>query len=69
MLLVAACGVETPVKQVTTGSVTRIEGLTINIGLSRFVDAEACVVCWVFVEGYGAGLSCLPLSETTLGVK
>ena len=34
--------------------------------VERFVDVEAGVVCWLYRGGYAGGLSCLPLSETTL---
>jgi len=35
-------------------------------GVTRMYDEDAGVVCWV-VEAYrGAGISCLPVSETTL---
>ena len=52
-----------------TGNVARIEGVTIGGGLSRFVDAEAGVACWIYLKGVGATMSCLPLGETTLGAK
>jgi hypothetical protein len=32
----------------------------------RFVDNEANVVCWVYHYGYKGGISCLPISETSL---
>lgn len=35
-------------------------------GITRLVDPEAGVVCWVY-SGYNVGgISCLPLSETNL---
>lgn len=34
------------------------------VGIRRFVDAEAQVVCWYY--GYEGGLSCLPLADTAL---
>ena len=34
--------------------------------ISRSIDREAGVVCWVYSNGYQDGISCLPLSETNL---
>lgn len=34
--------------------------------ITRSIDREAGVVCWVYANGYQGGISCLPLSETTL---
>ena len=34
-------------------------------GVSRFIDEEAGVVCWVYAGGR-AGIGCLPLSQTRL---
>jgi hypothetical protein len=44
-----------------------------NLGgfnVTRFVDAEAGVVCWVFSpgQGGGGGISCLPIDQTKLEV-
>jgi protein involved in sex pheromone biosynthesis len=32
----------------------------------RFTDNEANVVCWVYHSSYKGGISCLPISETSL---
>jgi hypothetical protein len=32
----------------------------------RAVDMEAGVVCYFVITGYGTGVSCLPLKDTTL---
>ena len=34
--------------------------------VSRIIDEEAKVVCWVFTGYYKGGISCLPLNETGL---
>jgi hypothetical protein len=49
------------------GNVMRLEGLVILDGVSRFEDAEAGVICWVYTQAYRGGISCLPKSETLLG--
>ena len=36
---------------------------------NRFIDHEAGVVCWVYRGGFGGGISCLPLDETSLAVE
>lgn len=35
--------------------------------VDRFVDRDARVVCWRYAFGHKAGLSCLPLEQTSLG--
>ena len=51
------------------GNVIRIDG-TLQGDLSRFVDLDAGVVCWVIRDwttvGLGVGMSCLPIEETRL---
>ena len=39
-----------------------------GLGISRWVDEEAGVVCWVYSGFYKGGISCLPLSDTRLDV-
>lgn len=34
--------------------------------VTRFVDEEAGVVCWMQTRVYSGGIGCLPLSETNL---
>ncbi len=36
------------------------------MGVIRFIDHEAGVVCWLSDVYYGNSISCLPLSETLL---
>ena len=36
--------------------------------ITRHVDAEAGVVCWVYEYNQGAGISCLPASDTLLDI-
>ena len=71
-VVLAACEVaqETRSIQAETPE-TRIEGLEIDMGLTRFEDEEAGVVCWALVkymDGFGVGLSCLPKADTLLAV-
>jgi uncharacterized lipoprotein NlpE involved in copper resistance len=35
------------------------------IAVSRIVDTEAGIVCWVS-SGSGTGIDCMPIAETTL---
>jgi hypothetical protein len=35
-------------------------------GITRHVDAEAGVVCWVYTVSNAGGISCLPLTDTRL---
>ena len=37
-------------------------------GITRYVDEPAGVVCWVFIQEGKGGISCLPISETKMGV-
>ena len=41
---------------------------SVNLGyaISRYVDEEAGVVCWVYGVTSGGGLSCLPIADTRL---
>lgn len=60
LLLLVACGpAGEPQKQVNGGSVGH--------GISRYVDNEAGVVCWVYDGFKSAGIDCLPIGETGLG--
>ena len=34
--------------------------------VSRFIDKEAGVVCWISKVSYGYAISCLPLKDTLL---
>lgn len=34
--------------------------------LGRYTDSDAQVVCYVYKSGYAGGISCLPMSQTTL---
>jgi hypothetical protein len=36
-------------------------------GISRHVDEEAGVVCWVYTSYQRGGIDCLPISDTKLG--
>lgn len=47
------------------GSVVGPDGRPVgkNQGLTRYVDEEAEVVCWVYSSGYQGGLSCLPFDQ------
>lgn len=38
-------------------------------GVSRFVDKEAGVVCWVYEDDYSGGISCIPLPQLPIGNK
>lgn len=65
LLLLAACDstLLTPEGGPTPASI----GPSRN-GVTRYLDTEAGVVCWVF-EGYQeGGISCLPVSSTRLEV-
>jgi len=46
----------------------RAETLTseLGFGVTRIIDEEAGVVCYIYARGYAGGISCLPLSETGL---
>lgn len=57
LLLLAGCG-SPPGSSVDGKSLGRIQGA----GISRFIDDEAGVVCWV----YYYGISCLSISQTRL---
>lgn len=71
MLVVSACDVPQEEMATVETAPTRLNGLVIYNGLTRFTDDEAGVVCWVlkdyYMNGYGIGLSCLPIRETLLG--
>ena len=41
----------------------------LNPSVSRFMDLEAGVVCWIYSAAYQGGISCLPISETKLSVE
>jgi len=41
-------------------------GVNLGYNISRYVDAEAGVVCWVYNASYSGGLACLPISDTRL---
>lgn len=41
-------------------------GVNSGHNISRYVDAEAGVVCWVYNPGQAGGISCLPIAETRL---
>jgi hypothetical protein len=43
-----------------------VESYPGEYGISRFVDDEAGVVCWVYLELNAGGISCLPISDTKL---
>jgi hypothetical protein len=65
--LLAGCGNDsvvagTPatVSKVNTGGLSTV---------SRYVDAEAGVVCWLLKTGYAGGISCLPIDETRLELQ
>jgi hypothetical protein len=34
--------------------------------ITRHMDEEAGVVCWVYSNGYQGGISCLPIGDTRL---
>jgi len=42
------------------------EQTNLTDSVSRFIDNEADVVCWIYRAGYKGGISCLPISETSL---
>lgn len=42
------------------------EIMEMNSGVSRFIDKEAGVVCWMSRVSYGYSISCLPLDATLL---
>ena len=41
-------------------------GVNLGYNISRYVDAEAGVVCWVYNASYSGGLACLPIADTRL---
>ena len=60
-LLIASCGQMPSNNELYGGS-----RVPISPGITRFIDEEAAVVCWVFAEPYKGGLSCIPLVQTGL---
>ena len=44
------------------------QSIGIGHGVSRFIDKEAQIVCYVLEGFYRGGISCLPISETTLEI-
>lgn len=42
-----------------------------SLGVTRFIDEEAQVVCWTYSDTVpeGRGISCLPLDQTALEVE
>ena len=47
---------------------SNISGADLNwdYGVTRYIDSEAGVVCWIFTGYQKAGMDCMPLSDTTL---
>ena len=45
---------------------SRSPSMNPGYGISRYVDQEAGVVCWVWAGGHAGGLSCLPIADTRL---
>ncbi len=57
---------------VTTDHILKSQGLG-TTSITRYTDHEYEVICWGFRNGYGGGLSCIPLhqlnQETNSGKK
>jgi hypothetical protein len=64
--LLAGCA--NPVVQGTPGTVSQVTTGGMST-VSRYVDTEAGVVCWLLKTGYAGGISCLPIDETRLELQ
>jgi len=60
-LILTACSAPPPKEQLKTESINDI-----RYNITRYVDDEAGVVCWVYGNYEKGGLSCLPLSQTSI---
>ena len=45
---------------------SRSPSVNLGYGISRYQDAEAGVICWVYAAGHAGGISCLPIADTRL---
>lgn len=61
LLALAGCGQPQPPQVVEARERARIES-----DITRHIDEEAGVVCWVYSYGYQGGISCLPIEDTRL---
>jgi len=67
VLVLMAVVLASCVPKVEPGEEPLVEGhIRITIFVSRVVDAEAGVVCWVYQGSRSGAISCMPLSETEL---
>lgn len=70
LLVLVACSSLEPATQSVpeneSAQWTKLGGVPLANGLYRYVDSEAGVVCWLAERPKGAGLSCLPIEETSL---
>ena len=62
-VLLAGCGLEGTAEEGTVSG-----SIYLSSSVSRFMDTEAGVVCWVYrdVMYNTGGLSCLPIGQTKL---
>ena len=43
------------------------ERIAVGSDITRFIDEEAGVVCWIYTGYNKGGISCLPIKDTALG--
>ena len=65
-VLLAGCN-QTPLPTVKPDEISGVV-MSGTTSVSRYIDTQAGVVCWILRTGYAGGVSCLPIGQTRLEV-
>lgn len=61
VILLSSCAGDTINQNISSDA-----NFTIDPGITRYIDKDADVVCWIYYAWKQGGISCLPLSSTKL---